>query len=126
MSTDSKGGESLAQSYIDKNGVPCLNKKPKVGPAGYQGRIALCPVCGVTDYTTRHHLKPRESAHNNVCNQGNILRLCVACHHFLHKTFPNEHLESSLYTLELIRANCEVQAYIKTRRETETCQRKKA
>ena len=92
--------------------------KKKVGPKGYGGKRQECPMCGLVDQMTRHHVRPRQVA-GNATDAIGILRICYVCHNYLHNTFTNEFLGERLFDLDLILANENVKLFIAKRRKSQ-------
>lgn len=108
-------GKKFVAQYVSKNGVPCMAQK-HTGNSGHVSECGLCPVCGLQDNLTRHHLRPKAQVGSDIDHSVKILKLCHVCHKFLHKTFTNEALEAQLFNLEAILADQQVSQHIKTRR----------
>ena len=108
-------GRKFIAQYVNKNGLPCMMEKRKTNSlSGHVSELGLCPICRLHDYLTRHHLRPRQVS-GVATDASGILNICHACHKFLHKTFANEVLEATLFSLDLIVADQQVKQYVKLR-----------
>ena len=67
-----------------------------------------CALCGrVVSKLTRHHLRPKEHGGTETAD------FCSGCHRQVHALFTNRTLASQLDTLEKLRADPEIQSYVK-------------
>ena len=79
-----------------------------------------CEMCQrVTGFLTEHHLIPRATHSKKVrreygeeCNTRKAM-LCVACHRQVHYLFSNKHLSKNLNSIDMLKADSEVDKYIK-------------
>ncbi|WP_166239197.1 HNH endonuclease [Paenibacillus turpanensis] len=73
-------------------------------------KLGVCELCGRENIvTTVHHLTPKERG-------GTLLPtadFCIACHKQVHALFTNAQLEQGLNTIEALRANEQLSAYLK-------------
>jgi hypothetical protein len=69
----------------------------------------MCSLCGRFQPTSRHHLAPRARGGKN----GPITPLCGACHRQLHALYSNRELAERLASLDALRADARVAAYLR-------------
>ncbi|KAF2278498.1 uncharacterized protein EI97DRAFT_256635 [Westerdykella ornata] len=104
---------TLLSSYIDLTTTP---------PPPYSStRTAECELC-LRDWIplTYHHLIPK-SVHDKVRKRAwhrddrlnSVAWLCRACHSFVHRVCGNEELARSYFTVDLLMAREDVQAWVK-------------
>jgi 5-methylcytosine-specific restriction endonuclease McrA len=78
-----------------------------------------CALCGREEQLTRHHLVPR-TRHHNKRNKREFSRaevmetvgLCRPCHRQIHALFTEKELERTWNSIEKLRAEPRVQAFI--------------
>ena len=75
------------------------------------GRCALCER--EVDRFTVHHLVPRARGGNH----GPTARMCPTCHRQVHAMFSETTLAEELYSVELLRANVRVAAFLRWMRK---------
>ena len=74
------------------------------------GDVLCCALCRrVVDRTTVHHLIPRARGGRH----GPTVRLCPTCHRQAHALFSETTLAEELYSVELLRANPRIAAFLK-------------
>jgi hypothetical protein len=80
---------------------------------------AACDLCGRQRSLTFHHLIPR-TVHTNRWFKKRFTRdqmnsgimICRACHRYLHEHFDHKELARDLNTLDALRANPKISAYL--------------
>ena len=78
-----------------------------------------CAFCNSKYNLTKHHLIPqsiqnRKKIKNTKADMiGEIITLCSTCHSALHSKFTEKQLAESLYTLDLLKNNKEINQFIK-------------
>ncbi|KAK3346712.1 hypothetical protein B0T25DRAFT_613336 [Lasiosphaeria hispida] len=93
---------------------------PPPPPASTKGKVTACELCD-RDWInlTYHHLIPR-MVHAKVVKRGwhradelqNVAWLCGACHRFVHHFAGHEELARRYYTVELLREQPEIEAWV--------------
>lgn len=74
-----------------------------------QGQAAICELCRrEADQYTVHHLTPRARGGRF----GPTARLCPTCHRQLHALFSETTLANELHSLDLLRANPQVNSFL--------------
>ena len=72
-----------------------------------------CALCEREDVKiTEHHLVPR-SRKKHEEGFGPVADFCADCHRKVHATWDNKQLAKEYYTVEILRAAPELQAYLK-------------
>ena len=77
-----------------------------------------CELCArTTQPPTEHHLIPRARHNKKVKrdlgkDRNKVAMICRPCHSQLHKLFTEKELEREYYTIELLKAHPDVQAWI--------------
>lgn len=80
----------------------------------------VCALCGSDKFITFHHLIPR-SCHGNKWFKKNYemqemrergIDICRKCHSYIHKKFSEKQLGRELNTLEKLRQNEVIDAYV--------------
>jgi 5-methylcytosine-specific restriction protein A len=78
-----------------------------------------CQLCDRENlFLTKHHLIPR-GRHNkrvkrdNEGNEKNTTPMCRSCQNQIHSLFTNKQLERDFNTIEMLKANEDVQRWIK-------------
>lgn len=81
----------------------------------------ICALCGSDQFITFHHLIPK-SCHGNKWFRKNFdktemqargIDICLRCHSFIHKKFSEKLLGRELNTLDRLRKNEVIHAYLK-------------
>lgn len=74
-----------------------------------------CGLCGrAVPILTEHHLIPRSQGRRQGARVADLptVKLCGACHKFLHRTFTNAELARDYHDLAALREHPEVRAFV--------------
>ena len=81
--------------------------------------VQKCPLCGVEAKLTKHHLCPQvkcKGKHKAIKeDESNIAWICEACHRTLHAYYTENELRDRLSTLESLKADDKISAFVKWR-----------
>lgn len=114
--TRSRGSRSASLSPPSASGV-ANGIRRRHGESGDRrnlpdnGKCALCERA--VERSTVHHLVPRARGGNH----GPTARLCPTCHRQVHAMFSLTTLADELYSVELLRANPRVAAFLRWMRK---------
>lgn len=86
-------------------------------PAHASGK-GVCVICGLEDYTNKHHLVPRK--YRKPGQRGRTVKTCYRCHAFIHATFTNKQLAERWNTVKKLRRHVVVRAWVSWRQKMGT------